>query len=382
MKDLFIEKSGKKLRCGFTTGSCAAAAAKAALIMLIKKCDINNVSIITPKGIVYNAEIVDITRNRDYVACAVIKDGGDDPDITTGSKIFAQVTFLNNSGILIAGGEGVGVVTKKGMDQPVGEAAINSVPRKMIRESLEEVLRKYGITDKGVSVVISVPGGEKLAEKTFNPKLGIVGGISILGTTGIVTPMSDEAIVGTIRTQAKIIRAEGKEMMMAAPGNYGISFLREVYGIDEDRVVQVSNFVYDVVAIAALEGFKRMLFVGHIGKLIKVSGGIRNTHSMYGDHRMEILVSYAKEILPPEIFGNIEEKIMSCAMTDEAVRILEETGMGDAIFKKMAEGITKNMEAWAQEIPNKEIKVETIVFSNENTELVSTDKAHDWIKEL
>ena len=404
MDSIFIEKGDKKLRCGFTTGSCAAAASKAALIMLITGTDIHNVSIMTPKGIAYNAEIVGIEKGieksiekgidkskdnpqdnnldkesgNSYVLCAVIKDGGDDPDITTGSKIYAKVELTGKPGIVIKGGEGVGRVTKPGLDQPIGEAAINSVPRKMITENVSLVLEEYGLTDKGVIVTISVPGGEEIAKKTFNPKLGIVGGISILGTTGIVEPMSDEAIISTIKTEINVRKAEGKEILMSAPGNYGITFLSEVYGIDEKNVVMTSNFIYDTVRLALEQGFKKILFAGHIGKLVKVAGGIRNTHSRYGDHRMEILTDLSKRYMSKSSFDKVKDTLPECVMTGEAVRIINETGQGEVVFCKMAEAIKKNMEEWSDGT----IEVETIVFSGENEELVSTENAHSWIREV
>ncbi len=376
MENLYIEKGGKKLRCGFTTGSCAAAASKAALTMLITNSDIHNVSIMTPKGIVYNAEITDIDRSEaGFVSCAVTKDGGDDPDVTTGSKIFAKVGLARVCGVLIRGGVGVGKVTKPGLDQPVGEAAINSTPRKMITKNVEEVLLRYGI-NKGVEVTISVPGGEELAQKTFNPKLGIVDGISILGTTGVVEPMSDAALLEAIKVETRVSRAMGKEIFLAAPGNYGLTFLKEIYGIDQNLVVMTSNFIYDTVKIAVREGFDKMLFVGHIGKLVKVAGGIKNTHSMYGDHRMEILSSICEKVMSKEAFALVKDELPECVMTDEAVRIINETGEGAAVFKEMAQDIKKNIEDWAEG----KIEAEIIVFANENTELVSTGRAHEFLK--
>ncbi|WP_155832685.1 cobalt-precorrin-5B (C(1))-methyltransferase CbiD [Butyrivibrio sp. AE3006] len=376
MSDVFIEKGGKKLRCGFTTGSCATAASKAALLMLLTGENMHHVSIMTPKGIPYNAEIVDIHRNDalEYVSCAVIKDGGDDPDVTSGAKIFASVCLTDEEGVEIEGGEGVGRVTKPGLDQPIGEAAINSVPRKMIRENLEEVLSLCGITGKGVRTIISVPDGEYIARKTFNPKLGIVGGISILGTTGIVEPMSDAALVETIKTEINVRKAEGREILLAAPGNYGLTFLHEVYGIDENIAVMSSNFIGDTVENAADSGFSKLLFVGHIGKLVKVAGGIKNTHSMYGDHRMEILSDIVIDVAG---YG-LEKKILSCVMTDEAVRIINEEGIGDLVFEEMVSRIKKNMEEWT----DGRVQVEVIVFSNENTELVATKNAHEWLSKI
>lgn len=372
MESLYIEKGGKKLRCGYTTGSCAAAASRAALTMLLSNEDVHNVSIKTPKGPIYTAEIMDIKREKASVSCAVIKDGGDDPDVTTGAYIYAKVALKDEPGIFIDGGKGVGRITKPGLDQKIGEAAINSVPRKMIRENLEETLLEYGVADKGVSVIISVPTGEELAAKTFNPKLGIMGGISILGTTGIVEPMSDEAIVQTIKTEIKVRKAEGRKILLASPGNYGLSFLKEKYGIDENIAVMSSNFVYDLVRLALSEGFEKLIFVGHIGKLVKVAGGIKNTHSMYGDHRMEILTELSKEYL------DLSKELSECVMTDEAVRIITEAGIGDKVFEKMANKIKSHMEAFADNRMN----VEVIVFANENTELVSTADAHKYIESI
>lgn len=377
MSDYYIEKSGKKLRYGFTTGSCAAAASKAALIMLITGDDIHTASIPTPGGLNFNAEITDIYKEDDHVSCAVVKDGGDDPDVTTGSKVCASVRFTDTPGISIDGGAGVGRVTKPGLDQPIGNAAINSVPRKMIKDNLQNVLTEYDIKDKGVSVIISVPGGEELATKTFNPKLGIVGGISILGTTGIVEPMSDRAVVDTIRVETRVRKAQGADFLMVAPGNYGLSFLGEVYKIDEKDVVLCSNFVYDAVDIAVKEGFTKLLFAGHIGKLVKVAGGIRNTHSMYGDHRMEILSDICKKLLDAQTYESIKADLMECVMTGEAVRIINTTGKGDIIFNNMAQSIKDHMQKWSGDT----LEVEVIVFAGENEELVATSHAHEWIKE-
>ena len=372
-KDDHMGASVTKLRSGYTTGSCAAAAAKAALIMMETGEDIYNVSIVTPKGIIYNAEIVDIKKSEDNseVTCAVIKDGGDDPDVTTGAYVYVTLRKSDKEGIRIDGGEGVGRVTKPGLDQPIGEAAINSVPRRMIKENLEQVLLTGKSDIKGLDVIVSVPGGEEIAQKTFNPMLGIVGGISILGTTGIVEPMSDSAIVETIRTHVRVKKAEGKEILLAAPGNYGITFLSERYKLEDGNAVMTSNFVYDAVRIALSEGFKKMLFVGHIGKLVKVAGGIKNTHSRYGDHRMEILSDIAND-------DGIRSELSECVMTDEAVRIITEKGLADKVFPKMAELIKKHMEEWA----DGKIQIEIIVFSNEYTELVSTVGAHGFMEQL
>ena len=207
----YIVKGGKKLRLGYTTGSCAAAAAKAAAYMLLTGRRMERVTLATPKGIQLELEVKEISMGPDTASCAIEKDSGDDPDVTRGTLVFAEVSRQEVPGVAIDGGIGVGRVTKPGLDQPVGAAAINSVPRRMISEALEEV-RALTDSREGLKVVISVPEGEALAKRTFNPRLGIVGGISILGTTGIVEPMSEQALVDTIRVELRQRRESGAEI--------------------------------------------------------------------------------------------------------------------------------------------------------------------------
>ncbi|MBP3274034.1 MAG: cobalamin biosynthesis protein CbiD [Butyrivibrio sp.] len=389
-----MEKGGKKLRCGYTTGSCAAAASKAALIMLLDGRDITNVKIITPKGPEYVAEIEDIKRDEEgrSVSCAVTKDGGDDPDATSGMKIYATVTVepLGESVgtvlfdspadtiVEIDGGYGIGRVTRPGLDQPIGNAAINSVPRKMIEESILEVLRDRGITGRQVKVIISAPEGESVAQKTFNPKLGITGGISILGTTGIVEPMSDEAILATIRTEISIRKAEGRKVLLMAPGNYGLKFLSDNYGITEDDAVTCSNFVYDSLKYAQEACFNEVLFVGHLGKLIKVAGGIKNTHSAFGDRRMEILSDITKALLPEGADVGLLEEIQDCVMTDAALSLITEAGLRQQVAKEIAGRIKRYMESWTEG----NVSVETIVFSGDYEELVESPGAGRFMEKI
>lgn len=282
------------MRYGFTTGSCAAAASKAAAYMLLTGKAKNKITIQTPKGIAYTADITDIKRSENEVSCAVIKDGGDDPDVTTGAYIYASVRILHSDTsalckkrqdlviINIDGGDGVGRVTKPGLDQPVGNAAINHVPREMIEKEVREVCELLDF--KGtLDITISVPKGKELAKKTFNPRLGIVDGISILGTSGIVEPMSSQALIDTIRVELRQRYSFGYDYVVVAPGNYGLDFMKESYGYDLDRSVKCSNFIGETIDMAADMGFKRMLLTGHIGKLIKVAGGIMNTHSREAD---------------------------------------------------------------------------------------------------
>ena len=260
------------MRYGFTTGSCAAAAAKAAAYMLLTGRKKTEITIETPKGIMFPAKIVDIEAAETKVRCAVVKDGGDDPDVTTGAQIVAEVAFSGSDAvidtevqpqIIIDGGPGVGRVTKPGLDQPVGNAAINHVPREMIEREVLEVCRLADYSGR-LHVIISVPGGEKIAEQTFNPRLGIVGGISILGTSGVVEPMSNQALLDTIRVELNQRKALGYDYVAVAPGNYGLDFMKAAYGYDLDRSVKCSNFIGDTIDMAAELGFKKMLLTGHI----------------------------------------------------------------------------------------------------------------------
>ena len=329
----YIEKDGKRLRLGYTTGSCAAAAAKAAAWMLLTGKRKETITLDTPKGIRLELAVREISMHADSVSCAIEKDSGDDPDVTKGTLIFAAVRRTDEPGVHIDGGEGIGRVTKRGLDQPVGNAAINSVPRQMIRENVEEVM---ALTDcsGGLDVVISAPEGETLAKKTFNPRLGIVGGISILGTTGIVEPMSEAALVETIRVELRQRRAMGKEYALLTPGNYGSDFIRQNLDVDLNTAVQVSNFLGDALDICRALGFRGALLVGHIGKLVKTAGGMMNTHSKYGDCRMEILAAHAAAAGAP---AECIREILECAACDDAVRILRECGLDGPALARVTE---------------------------------------------
>lgn len=357
---------------GFTTGSCAAAAAKAAAYMLLTGRKKTEITIETPKGIPYTAHIVDITYREEEVSCAVEKDGGDDPDITTGALVYAKVSFAKGMGqeIHIDGGIGVGRITKPGLDQQVGNAAINHVPREMIEK---EVLEICEIVDYkgGLKVEISVPDGEKLAVHTFNPRLGIIGGISILGTSGIVEPMSNQAILDTIRVELNQKRAEGFDYVVVSPGNYGLDFMKNAYGYDLDRSVKCSNFIGNTIDMAVELGFRKILLTGHIGKLIKVAGGIMNTHSKEGDCRMELLAAFAaKHGVEPEAVC----RILECVTTEGAVRILDESGkrreVMDFVMERICYYLSKRAEG--------KLMIDCIIYANEFGELARSKEAVKW----
>ena len=365
------------MRYGFTTGSCAAAAAKAAAYMLLSGRQKNTITIETPKGIPYTADILEITRGEKAVQCAVRKDGGDDPDITSGALIYAEVSLTDHTRtqatdtrIHIDGGIGVGRVTKPGLDQPVGNAAINHVPREMIAK---EVLEVCDLMDyKGnLQVIISVPEGEAIAKQTFNPRLGIVGGISILGTSGIVEPMSNQALLDTIRVELNQRRAEGFDYIAVAPGNYGLDFMKKAYGYDLDKSVKCSNFIGVTIDMAVECGFTRMLLTGHIGKLIKVAGGIMNTHSKEADCRMELLSAFA---IHEGACADVAAKLLDCVATEEAVRLLREAGKQQEVMDYAMERIMFYLNKRA----GGRMQIDCIMYDNTFGELAKSKEADRW----
>lgn len=365
------------MRYGFTTGSCAAAAAKAAAYMLLSGRQKNTITIETPKGIPYTADVLEITRGEKAVQCAVRKDGGDDPDITSGALIYAEVSLTDHTRmqatdtrIHIDGGIGVGRVTKPGLGQPVGNAAINHVPREMIAK---EVLEVCDLMDyKGnLQVIISVPEGEAIAKQTFNPRLGIVGGISILGTSGIVEPMSNQALLDTIRVELNQRRAEGFDYIAVAPGNYGLDFMKKTYGYDLDKSVKCSNFIGVTIDMAVECGFTRMLFTGHIGKLIKVAGGIMNTHSKEADCRMELLSAFA---IHEGAGADVAAKILDCVATEEAVRLLREAGKQQEVMDYAMERIMFYLNKRA----GGRMQIDCIMYDNTFGELAKSKEADRW----
>ena len=350
----FIVKDGRRLRLGYTTGSCAAAAAKAAAWMLLTGRPRETISLMTPKGIRLDLPVEAVTMEPEAVSCAIRKDGGDDPDITKGMLIFARVEPAE-AGITIDGGPGIGRVTRRGLDQSVGSAAINSVPRRMIRENLLEAAAALDYSG-GFRVTIYAPEGEALARKTFNPRLGILGGISILGTTGIVEPMSEQALVDTIEVELRQKQAQGERVVLLTPGNYGTDFARFHLGVDPGRGVQVSNFIGDALDLVNSMDFEGALLVGHIGKLVKLAGGMMNTHSKYGDCRMDLITAQAAALgLEPER----AQALLECVTCDDALRILGEAGLREQTLQRLTDRITAQLQRRGGE------QIGVILFSKE-----------------
>ena len=347
----------KLLRCGYTTGTCAASATKAAAAMLFTQESMDSVSITTPNQTDLVIEVLNPLFNDKIASCSIQKDSGDDPDITNGILVSSEVTLISDSHeIVIEGGQGVGKVTKPGLDQPVGMSAINSVPRKMINDSLNELAKEYNY-DGGFHVLISVPQGEELAKKTFNPELGIVGGISILGTTGIVEPMSAKALADSIRVEVSVISADDNDSILIFLGNFGKKFTEEDLNLLTYPGIMCSNFI-DVALDSAVEyGFKKILLIGHIGKFVKLGIGMFNTHSHNGDGRIETLLSCALEA---GASLDILKEIQKCVTTNGVLDILYENDLLNKTMEILKGRIDHNIN---RRIPS-EIDIGFICFAN------------------
>lgn len=369
LEDYYILKDGKKLRYGYTTGSCAAAAAKAAAQMLLTGQTVEEIALQTPKGILLHLLVEDISRGEGWVRCAIRKDGGDDPDVTNGILVYAKVNKINavakDTEMELDGGIGVGRVTRTGLYQQPGEAAINPVPRKMILESVEEICHDHGFSGK-LHVEISIPAGVELAKRTFNPRLGIEGGISVLGTSGIVVPMSEDALIASIRLEMKMHVKNGAQYLVITPGNYGAMFSRDKLDIDLTYSMKCSNYLGETLDMAEELGVKGILFISHIGKFVKVSGGIMNTHSRCADSRAELMAAQAfRAKAPMEVIG----EILDSQTTEESVQILKDAGYLETTMAIMAEKI----QFYLDHRTGKRIETGAIIFSNVEGVLAKTE---------
>ena len=358
------------MKYGFTTGSCAAAASGAAAYMLLTGKTKTDITVETPSGRIFKAAILDIKRSENSVSCAVRKTAGDDPDITDGALIYSEVS-IRESGFSIDGGKGVGRVTRPGLDQPVGAAAINSTPRRMIFQAVDSVRRALD-QPGGLLITISVPGGQESAKKTFNPHLGIEGGISILGTSGIVEPMSVQALVDTLALELRQAAASGARRLILTPGNYGMEFLGSG-ALDlppEVPIVRCSNFVGEALDSARLEGFQDILLVGHIGKFVKLAAGIFNTHSRQADGRGEIFCAHAA------LCGADRETaraLMDSATADRCLEILQERRLQEPVLASLLGAIQVRLDRRTAE----GARAGAVLFSNQYGPLGMTQGAKE-----
>lgn len=363
---------GKKLRYGYTTGTCAAAAAKAAAEMLFSKQKVDYIKIDTPKGILLDLEVEDVLMVDGMVSCAIRKDAGDDPDDTNGILIYATVSKCLEEGIELLGGVGVGKVTMPGLACPVGSPAINPVPRKMIIDAVADVAR-YSCYEDGFKVTISIPEGVEIAKKTFNPRLGIVGGLSILGTSGIVEPMSEKALVDTMYVEMDVQKSKGNENLLVFFGNYGQDFAKNMLNLSLSEAVTCSNFVGELLDYAVFKGFKSVLIIGHSGKLVKLAQGVMNTHSKYADCRTDVLALLAMFAGASKDVGM---EIAGSLTTDEGVKILKREELEDKVLQKIAERI----DYYLQQRVHGRIKTGALMFSNVHGILGKTSGADELIK--
>lgn len=376
LEDKYIIKNNKRLRYGYTTGSCAAGATRGAVRMLLSGASLSEVELQTPKGITLNLQLHDITRGETHVSCAVQKDAGDDPDTTNGILVYAKVEKISaeaakniidnqntdskkviiHSSIILDGGVGVGRVTKPGLSQKVGEAAINPVPKAMILREAEEAAQEYDY-EGYLKITISVPEGEEISKKTFNPRLGIMGGISILGTSGIVEPMSERALIASIQVEMKQHFCQGENYILVTPGNYGADYLREHMTIPFENNIKCSNYVGETIDMAIDMGVKGILFVAHIGKFVNVAAGIMNTHSHCADGRMEVLCASAIRA-----GGTLEcaREILEAGTTDEALAVIDRYGILEETMAIVMEKIQFYLDHRSYE----QILLGAVVFSN------------------
>lgn len=397
---------GRELQSGYTTGTCASAAAMAAAVFVLEgstgdvcvRLANKATAAFTPE---YGVCLAGGGKGGSW--CRVKKDAGDDPDVTDGVWVYAGVFPVSQEGfeklcregagyvsaeyprLYLNGGPGIGIVQKEGLSCPVGHYAINPVPQKMILQAVSEVCKRKGC-EGYMEIRVAIPDGALLAEKTFNPRMGIRGGISVLGTTGVVEPMSERALMETIRLDIRMKRTAGEEVLLLTPGNYGEVFLEESLGVPLGEAVKCSNFIRDSVVSAEKEGFKRLLLVGHIGKLAKVARGAGNTHSRYGDGRMEMMGELFKEAGQclcgtdkTEVCCNyteLAEKIGNANTTEEAVGWLKECGLAERVLSLAAGKVKGQVECWA----DGRLEAEVAVFSSVHRVMGESGRLRDFLQ--
>ena len=376
----YVRSGQKLLRCGYTTGTCAALGAAGAARLLLTGHAPETVALRTPKGIVVEVAPLFCRRTDTGAECAIEKDGGDDVDVTTGLPVIATVELLPGcTDIRIDGGRGVGRVTKPGLDQPVGAAAINHVPRQMIAEALRREAEAACYTG-GFAVTISIQNGEEVARRTFNPHIGVEGGLSILGTSGIVEPMSQQAILDTIQLEMnqaalRAKNAPGPRRLVLAPGNYGLDYLASALPqFERFPVVKTSNFIGDTLDMAATAKFEEVLLVGHVGKLCKLGAGVMNTHSHTADGRAEVFCAHAA------LCGAAHEvcaALMDAATTDACLDILDGAQLRAPVLESILAAIQMHLDRRA----GGAFRVGAVLFSNQHGPLGETKTAKELMRE-
>lgn len=368
-----VFKNGKNLRFGYTTGSCAAAAAQAATFLLLTGECPEKLTLHTPKGIDLLLTPEEPNIKNGIASCAIRKDSGDDPDVTNGIRIFAYVKKIDSQ-IVIDGGEGIGRVTKAGLANDIGSAAINPAPKHQITQAVKIAMEKSNYTG-GLSITICAENGKEIAKQTYNEHLGIVDGISILGTSGIVEPMSEQALMDTTHLELDTLYATGQKIAFLCPGNYGADFAKDKLELDINKAVKCSNFIGDAIDYSVHLGFNKILLVGHAGKLVKIAAGVMNTHSSVADARQEIFTAHAA------ILGashDILENLMNAITIDECIDILKNTDILNSVLESIGKSIEKRLN---MRVKNK-VHIEYIMFTNQFGVLSKSDRALEFCKEL
>lgn len=357
-EDNYVYYNGRKLRKGFTTGTTATAATVAAIRTLLNQEPQETVTVHAANGKIAIFDVEQTDFDEQQASCAIKKDGGDDQDATDGALIFATVKLRDDNEIHLDGGKGVGRVTKEGLANKPGMPAINPTPRRVIKAAAREELGEK----RGINIVISVPEGERIAKLTYNPRLGIVGGISILGTSGVVTPMSESSWKHSISIEMNIHRKRGDNTIVLVPGNYGEDFAKDELGIPNAKIVQMSNFVGYVLHETQRLGFTKVLIVGDLGKMIKVAGGIFSTHSKDADARAEIMV--ANLALMGGVPTAFLRKINQCLTTISMIKMIDEAGYQE-VYQMIADKIKLRAEKLlAHREPH--VEVDVVIFSRES----------------
>lgn len=352
--DQYVTKNQKQLRCGITTGTCAAAAAEAAAALLLMNIHRENTVVRTPKGIDVTVPVFLMEKTGEKAEFMVVKDSGDDPDVTNHAKIYASVEILpedkvmadtvfrneDYKGLYLDGGEGIGRVTREGLEQHIGQAAINKIPRTMLFQAVGEICRLAEFEGR-ILITVRIPEGKELAARTFNPKLGIEGGISVLGTTGILEPMSEKAIIDTIETEIRQLSARGIKNLLVTPGNYGQGYVSDYLQMELSGSVKCSNYIGETIDLAISYGMENFLLVGNIGKLVKLAAGIMNTHSRVADGRCEIMAVHA---ILCGANGRMADRIMKCINTEEMISLLTEWNLKEAVMESICNKIKEHVD--------------------------------------
>ncbi len=359
-----------KHKYGYTTGSCAAGAAKGAAYGLLHGIIPDSVEIMTPAEISLRLNLIHRKVDKDFAECAVRKYSGDDPDITNGCEIHVRVAKTEYNDVRFVAGDGVGTVTRPGLQISQGEPAINPVPRTMIKGTLNEVLGTHG----GMDIQVTVPEGKKLARKTFNGKLGIVDGISIIGTTGIVRPMSLDSFKVSLLCGLDVAKATGNESIVLVPGSIGETGFKQHYNVSEHQVIQMSNFVGFMLKESIKRGFKSVIIGGHPGKLAKLIRGDFYTHSSSSKPANDVLIRILRE---EKVGSPLISMLNDSPTVDGMVKILRAHNMLH-LFNR----ISDDVQSAATNYVSSRIKIGAILFDMKKNVIGYSKGFTDWQKKL